>query len=196
MTLDNKFPLNWFDALLLIILIVGVLRGRKRGMSQELVDLFQWIGIICGGAFFYKPLGDTFALSTSSGRLFSYIFVYILIAVSIKLFFLLIKRSAGGKLVGSDVFGGAEYYLGMIAGLVRFACVLLMVLALLNARYFSSEEIAEDARFQNDVYGSKLFPGLHTVQQQVFENSLSGSFIKKQLEFLLITPTSPVKGGF
>ena len=137
MNADNKFPVNWFDLVVVAVLVVGVLRGRKRGMSQELVDLIQWIAIICGGAFLYLPVGKMFAQTTSSSLLFSYVFVYLGIAVVIKLFFLMIKRSAGGKLVGSDVFGGAEYYLGMFAGMVRFACVLLLVLAVLHSRYFT-----------------------------------------------------------
>jgi len=42
--------------------------------------------------------------------------------------------SAGwGQIIGSDVFGNAEYYLGMCAGAVRYACVTLVVLAFLNA---------------------------------------------------------------
>ena len=98
--------------------------------------------------------------------------------------------------MGSDVFKGGEYYLGMAAGLVRFACVVMLMLAVLNARYFSPEEIAADDSFQKDVYGSKFFPGVSALQKEVFEHSLSGSFVKKQLEFLLITPTAPRKGGF
>ncbi|MBI3853468.1 MAG: CvpA family protein [Verrucomicrobia bacterium] len=196
MNADHRFPVNWFDLVVVAVLVVGVLRGRKRGMSQELVDLIQWLAIICGGAFLYQPLGQTFAQFTSSGMLFSYVFVYLLIAVVIKLFFMMIKHSIGGKLVGSDVFGGAEYYLGMPAGMVRFACVLMMALALLNARSFTAEEIAADDKFQNDVYGSKFFPGLNALQNEVFENSLSGSFVKKQLEFLLITPTAPSNRKF
>jgi uncharacterized membrane protein required for colicin V production len=192
----DKLPVNWFDLVVVAVLVAGVLRGRKRGMSQELVNLIQWIAIIFGGALLYLPIGQMFAQLTSSGMLFSYIFVYVWIAVVMKLFFMMIKHSVGGKLVGSDMFGGAEYYLGMSAGLVRFVCVLLMSLALLNARYFSPAEISAYNKFQQDVYGSNYFPGLSALQQDVFEGSLSGSFVKKQLEFLLITPTPPSQTGF
>ena len=46
--------------------------------------------------------------------------------------FALFKHSVGGKLLGSDVFGRGEYYLGMGSGMLRFGCVLLAVLALLG----------------------------------------------------------------
>ena len=43
---------------------------------------------------------------------------------------------------------------------------------------------------KKEVYGSKFFPGYHATQLEVFENSLSGTFVEKQLSFLLITPTA------
>ena len=196
MNLDYKVPLNWFDLAALVVLLLGVLRGRKRGMSQELVDLVQWAVIICGGTFLYQPVGQMFAQLTSSSLLYSYVSAYLGIAVIIKLFFLAIKHSVGGKLVGSDVFRGGEYYLGMAAGMMRFACALLLTLAVLNARYFSPEEIAADEKFQKDVYGSTFFPGVSELQKEIFRQSLSGSFVKNHLEFILITPTAPRKDGF
>ena len=109
MSADGKFPLNWFDLVVVAVLVVGVLRGRKRGMSQELVDVIQWIVIIGGGAYLYLPIGQWFAETTSSSQLFSYVAVYIGLAILIKLLFLVIRRGVGGKLVGSDVFKGAEW---------------------------------------------------------------------------------------
>jgi hypothetical protein len=79
----------------------------------------------------------------------------------------------------------------MGAGLVRFACILVAGLALLNARYFSSQEVLAMERFQDDVYGSNYFPTLHTAQAVVFEKSLFGPYIKESLGFLLIHPTPP-----
>jgi hypothetical protein len=46
-------------------------------------------------------------------------------------------------------------------------------------------------RFQDDVYGSNFFPTLHTLQATVFDKSLTGSWIKENLGFLLIEPTQP-----
>jgi hypothetical protein len=98
---------------------------------------------------------------------------------------------AKGKLVGSDVFGSGEYYLGMIAGLVRYTCILIFGLALLNARLYSQKEIADDLKFQNDVYGSNFFPKLYTVQDDVFKKSFAGPHIHDALGFLLIKSTAP-----
>jgi hypothetical protein len=118
-----------------------------------------------------------------------------MLAVFTKGFFSLIKKGAGGKLVGSNVFGRAEYYLGMVGGSIRFLCILLAGLALLNARLYTQQDIAADTAFQNDVYGSTYFPGLSTLQINVFKESMIGSLVKKQASFLLITPTKPENKG-
>ena len=103
---------------------------------------------------------------------------------------------SGGKLLGSDAFGRTEYYLGMASGLVRFGCMLLVALALLNARYFSPAEVRAMQKYNDEVYGSDYFPGLHSVQEAVFEKSITGPFIKQHLDFLLIKPTEPEKNEY
>ena len=46
-------------------------------------------------------------------------------------------------------------------------------------------------KYQDDLYGSNYFPTLHSLQATVFERSLTGSWIKENLSFLLIKPTEP-----
>ena len=109
--------------------------------------------------------------------------------VGITVAFLAIKKLANGKLVGSDVFGGGEYYLGMMAGFVRYACILIFGLALLNAPLYTDAQKDEDRKFQNDVYGSNFFPKLYSVQDDIFKNSFVGPHIHSELGFLLIKST-------
>jgi hypothetical protein len=113
--------------------------------------------------------------------------------VALLVFFLFagIKRALDGKLLGSDIFGRSEYYLGMGSGVVRCSCMLLAALALLNARYYSPTEVRAMQKFQDDVYGSDYFPTLQSVQASVFSKSLTGPWIKQNLGFLLIKPTEP-----
>ena len=193
----EKSPVNLFDLVLIVVLLAGIYRGRKRGMSEELLSLFQWLAILFGCAFIYQPGADLLVQSTSMfNRLTCYLLAYVTVASLVCLVFLGIKRALGGKLLGSDIFGRAEYYLGMGSGLVRASCMLLAALALLNARYFSPTEVR--AMEANDIgmYGSDLFPGLHTVQATVFNQSFTGSWIKENLGFLLIKPTQPENNEF
>ncbi len=188
MSLD-QLPFNVFDVVLVAVLVVGVLRGRKHGMSEELLPMIKWLVVLVGCALLYEPLGRWLADSSPFSLLASELIVYIALGLLVFGAFALVKHSLGGKLLGSDLFGKAEYYLGMGSGMVRYACILLAALALLNARYFSQAEVKAMENFQNDMYGSNFFPTLHTVQAFVFERSLSGPWIRENLGFVLIKPT-------
>jgi len=187
----DKLPLNVFDFVVLATLVIGLLRGRKHGMSEELIGLVKWLAVVIGCAMMYEPAGQWFANSSPFSLLASFLMVYISAALLILSFFAICKYRLGGKLIGSDIFGRAEYYLGMGSGVVRLGCMLLAFLALLNARYFSPTEVRAMEAFQNDVYGSNYFPTWHTAQEVVFEKSWSGAWIKTHLGFLLIKPTQP-----
>jgi uncharacterized membrane protein required for colicin V production len=196
MSLD-KLPINLFDLIVIVVLAAGIFRGRKHGMSEELIKLLQWLAILFGCAAIYEWGGQVFGQFTGMfGLLSRYLMAYVGGALLIVLLFALVKRSLGGKLLGSDFFGRAEYYLGMGSGLVRFSCMLLAALALLNARYFSPTEVRAMEKFQDDVYGSNFFPTLHSVQQGVFEKSVTGPWIKQNLGFLLIKSTEPQNTEF
>jgi hypothetical protein len=182
MTLD-KLPINAFDLVLVITLATGIARGRKHGMSEELMLLLKWLIILFGCAMIYEPGGKFVGGWGLFGPLVLGLFA-------------LAKHRLGSQLLGSDIFGQAEYYLGMSSGCVRALCMLLAALALLNARAYNPAEIKAMEKFQDDVYGSNYFPTLHSVQASVFEKSLTGPFIKKYLSFVLIRPTAPQENTF
>lgn len=196
MNLGN-IPIHWFDFAALVVILLGVSRGRKNGMSVELMITMQWLAIIFAAAFLYKPLGDTlYQASSGVTHLFAYISMYILIAIGVKLAFSVLKKAMGGKLIGSGVFGRAEYYLGMLAGALRFLCILIAALALLHARGYTSQELAKDKAYQVDMYGSNFFPGLGTTQHEVFKESLLGSAFEHYASFMLIASTKPEHRDF
>ncbi len=189
--MGSKLAVNMFDVTLLVVLVLGLFRGRKHGMSEELMSLLKWLAVVLTCAFLYQPLGEWLAQSSPFSLLSSFIIVYVTLALVILGAFALVKHRLGGKLIGSDIFGRSEYYLGMGSGLIRFACILLACMAVLNARYFTPEEVHAAEAFQNDVYGKNYFPTWHTAQAVVFEKSVSGSWIRDHLGFLLIKPTKP-----
>lgn len=196
LSLDN-LPINFFDVALLVIIMAGIAHGRKRGMSGELLSLLKWLAVLVGCSLFYEPLGQLLVQTSDVFTpLSGYVMAYILVGLLIFLIFAGVSRTLGGKLIGSDVFGHSEYYLGMGSGLVRALCILLVLLALLNARLYSVAEIKDWKKFTDDVYGSDYFPGLHTLQSSVFEKSLTGPWIKENLGFMLIKPTRPQQHQF
>ena len=193
MNLD-QLPINLFDLVVIVVLLAGIAKGRKQGMSEELLSLLKWLGILFGCAALYHPGGQFVCGFTSMfGPLSSYMLAYVGGALVVLLVLAGIKRALGGKLLGSDIFGRSEYYLGMASGLVRFSCMLLAALALLNARYYTPLEVRAMEKYDEQWYGSSYFPGLHSLQTSVFDKSFTGQWIKQNLGFLLIKPTEPDK---
>jgi uncharacterized membrane protein required for colicin V production len=188
MSLD-KLPFNWFDFVIVIILLIGVQRGRKRGMSEEMLTMLRWVALVLVCGYYYEPVGRAIADASVFSLLESYVMAYVALALGVAIFFSLIKRAVGGKLVGSDAFGKGEYYLGMPSGVLRVACMLVAALALLSARDFSPGEIKAREKYEKDMYGSDFWPTLHVAQEAVFVQSFTGPYIKKYLGFLLIKPT-------
>jgi uncharacterized membrane protein required for colicin V production len=187
-----NLPISVFDLLLVVVLAAGLFSGRRHGMSAELLDLAKWVAVIFGAAAMYEALGRTLAQTVRIfGLLSCFLVAYLLAAGLIFAIFALVKRAFGGKLLGSDIFGRAEYYLGMLSGMIRYSCVLLAALAMLNARLFTANEVRAMNEFQRVQFGSDLFPTLHTLQTSVFQHSMFGPWIHQNLSFLLIKPTSP-----
>ncbi len=183
-------PFNLFDVLLVTVLVGGIFHGRKHGLSLEVLSMGKWLTLVVFCALLYRPLGGMAAETGFFDLLSCYLFAYLGLALLIFAGFSVLERKLAPKLTGSDIFGRGEYFLGMGSGMLRFACILLVGLALLNAREFSPAELAKMERYQEDNYGSEVFPGLHTLQESVFERSLTGGWIKADLSFLLITPTT------
>jgi uncharacterized membrane protein required for colicin V production len=185
------FTFSWVDLAIVLVVVAGIFRGRKRGMSEELLDIIKWGAIFGTVAFLLRPIGEMLATSTMFSLLSCYIFTYTGIVILLSVIFGFVRRQIGDKLVSSDFFGSAEYYLGMVAGAFRYLCATIVVLAFLNARYYSPEELAADAAFQANNFGDIRFPTLAGLQNQVFARSATGGAAREFVPFLLIPSTSP-----
>ncbi len=187
-------PFNWFDVVVFLTLLIGYKRGQARGMSQESLSVLKWIGIVIVAAIAYEPLGLWLSATAQLSKLLSFVIAYAAIAAVVALIFILISTSLGEKLKGSDAFGKAEFHLGKPAGMLRFLCILLALLALLNARFYSTAEVRAATKYQNDNYGSNFFPTLSSIQDGVFRESFLGKQAKEHISFLFIKPT-PATGS-
>lgn len=192
MNWSGNLPFNWFDVAFVLMLAVGYSRGKKHGMSQESMAVLKWVALVIVAAIAYEPLGLWLANILGIGKLFAFILSYTAVALVVVSVFLLLNRSVGEKLKGSDAFGKGEFYLAMPAGMLRFACIMFVFLALLNARYYTTAEVKAMTKYQDDNYGSNFFPTLSSVQDDVFMRSFVGKQVKTHLSFLLIKPTAPV----
>jgi uncharacterized membrane protein required for colicin V production len=195
----NGMPFNWFDALVMVVLGFGLFRGRRNGMSKELLPTLQWLVLapVCGLGY---PMLAGALTGFIPDKLWSCIAAYLALALAVFIIFAILQQKFAEMLVKSDFFKGGEYYLGMLAGMVRYACVLLFVLALLNAKVYTPAEIAANQAYVQRWYGGGVYsgnyiPDLHTVQESVFKKSFLGPRIKDNLGMLLINTGRPGAGG-
>jgi uncharacterized membrane protein required for colicin V production len=206
---SGKLPFSWFDILLLLTLAFGFWRGRKHGISREFLPTLQWlvVVVVAGlGCDLLAPLLLQHGIAknllgcmkifennaTENGTAFG--FSYVAITVLVVLIFSYLKRASKAKIENGNLFGGSEYYLGMVAGVIRYACITIFVLALLNAPFYSAAEIqvqqaSDKKEYGGGTYSGNYIPRLFDIQDQVFKKSLTGPFIKDKLSALLIHPT-------
>lgn len=189
-----KLPFNLFDVFLVVVLVAGVSHGWKNGLSRELPALVKWLAVLAGGAIIHQPAGLAVAEAGFFDPTSACLMAYLGTALAIFFVTSVAERKWFPKLAGSDFFGRSEYFLGMGSGMLRSACILLMGLALLNAREFTPAEVRARQSYQVEAYGSNIFPGLHNLQDAVFKQSLTGTWIKEDLSFLLID-TSDVRAN-
>jgi uncharacterized membrane protein required for colicin V production len=177
---------NYFDIIALVWLFIGLLRGRKRGLSQELLPTFQWLGIVLAGGMFYWSVSPVIHQYAQFGTLWSNITAYVLIALGVHLIYLWFKQMLAAKLVEKDPFGRAEFYLGMMAGVVRFACMLLVAMALMNSHVETAAELAQTEKFQEAWFSDIRFPTYGEFQQEVLFKSFTGNLVESNLKSVLI----------
>lgn len=186
---------GYFDGVVIAWLLIGIFRGRKRGMTQELLPTLQWLAIVVLAGLFYLPFSVVIFKNTSGAfnHLWSNITAYVLIAFAIHLFFLWLKEVFGEKLTGSDYFGRNEYYLGMIAGLLRFACMIIVLCALTHSRVYTQAELAETEKMQKKSFEDIRFPTYGSIQHAVLTESYTGRLIETNLYRVLIASVSAGK---
>jgi uncharacterized membrane protein required for colicin V production len=189
---------DYFDIFAVGWLIFGLFWGRKRGMSQEFLPLVQWIAIVVVAGLYYEPFGVLIHHHTFFTPLWSNVAAYVLIASGVHLIYFTFKQLFGAKLVERNVFGHAEFYLGMAAGATRFACMLLAGMALMNSRIATEAELAKTEKFQKENFSDIRFPTYGGFQQEVLFKSCSGSLVRSHLKSVLIAsapaPTEPQLG--
>jgi uncharacterized membrane protein required for colicin V production len=196
LALDN-LPVNWFDGAVLGMLIIGLFLGRKHGMSKEVLPLLKWVSLVVVCGLWYPMAAQLLVNTAALSRLASCILGYLLLAFVIFIVFMALKRLLAYRVAGNNLFGSSEYYLGMLSGMIRFACMLLAVLALLNAPFYTAADAKKhDAYvkrwFGGGLYSGDFFPSLQTIQEQVFTKSFTGPYIKDYLGPLLIETAPPL----
>jgi Colicin V production protein len=181
------------------VLGFGAFRGRKNGLTKEILPAAQWLVIVVAAALAYGLVAQFYSGTCGLDKLWSAVLGYVSIAIVVFVIFSAIKKALMPRLEGSSIFGSAEYYLAVPAGIIRYACILIFALALINAKHYTPAEIAAKKAYNERWYGGGTYsgdyiPDLHTVQDAVFKGSLTGPYIHDYASVLLIQ-TGPDAGG-
>jgi uncharacterized membrane protein required for colicin V production len=204
----GKMLFNWFDVALVLVVLFGFWRGRRNGMTKEVLPVSQWLAMVIAGAAGYKWLGrllidqgwikSVFGKSVTEETA-AFVTSYLIIVIAVFTVFSLVKHRLKHRLEGSSFFGSSEYYFGMVSGVVRYLCMVVFALALLNAPHYSLADILAAKAYSNRWFGGGLsgysgdfFPTVSEVQTSVFKESLAGPFLKDNLSVLLISTSSAV----
>jgi uncharacterized membrane protein required for colicin V production len=189
----DTLSISWFDGVFIIVLAFGLFRGRRNGMAKELLPLLQWLLLVSVCGLVYPVIARLCVNYFGWGKPISAVAGYLALALVIFFIFAILKQKLTERLVAGNFFKGSEYYLGMMAGLIRFACALVFVLALMNAPVYSAAEIAAHNAYVARTYGGgqagfsgDFFPTFQSIQEQVFKKSFTGHCIKDHLGVLLI----------
>lgn len=179
---------NYFDGIVAVWLIVGIIIGRKHGMTQEVLPTMKWLAIVILAGLFYLPFSTIIFNNTAGAfnHLWSNISAYAVIAFAINLVFIWIKDAIGEKLTGSDHFGRYEYYFGMLAGLLRFACIIVVMCAIMHSRVYTPAELADLEKTQKKNFEDIRFPTYPSVQFAILTESCTGRLIVDHLHQVLI----------
>ena len=188
--MGQSISVNWFDGVVAVWLILGFYRGRKNGMSEELLLVFQWLAILWGCSQLYYPIGALIANNTPVPQYWGYVIGYVTVAILISAVVGRMKSIMGEKLVGSDLFGNYEYYLGMLAGIFRFFCMIVCLLAVLNFKVASQKDIEEAAKAQKQALEDIHLPTPSEIQRGMLFGSMTGRFVTHRFpELLIVTST-------
>jgi uncharacterized membrane protein required for colicin V production len=192
----DKLPFNWFDVALVAILGFGLFRGRKNGMTKETLPLLQWLSLVIVCGLWYKTAAQTLVNTMALSKPASAVWGYLLLAVLVFLLFALLKRIFVPRETSESIFGVGEYYLGMISGVIRAGCIVLVALALLNAPTYTVADLQTHQDyvkrwFGGGLYSGNYFPDLYTVQDEVFRKSYTGHYVTNYFDMLLIHTAPP-----
>src|SRR6267378_3793936 len=88
----TNLPVGWFDGVLVVVLIAGFFRGRKNGMTKEVLPMFQWLAIVLLGGLAYETAGQLFINLGNLKITAAYILGYLSLAVLVCLAFTYLKK--------------------------------------------------------------------------------------------------------
>lgn len=184
--------LNMFDALVLGALGWGVYQGKQQGAASTHVSVVQWMLIGFGGGAMGNLFGS-FLSSILGSPYWSQLIGYFVWIFIIMIVFAFLNSKGMGEWKNSDWFGRLEYPLGILGGLIKYFCIILTVMSILNAKHYTPAMIKADRDWQIEEFGSTLFPSLTMLNNMIFNTSFSGPNIKRVFGWAILSSAATAR---
>lgn len=123
--------LNPVDIGAIVLLIAGIIIGFRHGLSGEIARFIGTLAALVLGLYFYKSGGNVITENTRMGEAAANVTAFILI-IAIILLLTLLARLILRSIMKISFEGGLEKAGGCIAGLLRAAMVVLMIIITMN----------------------------------------------------------------
>ena len=187
----SLITLAWFDIVAVTLIVVGIFHGRKKGMSQELFNTLKWLPMLTISVLVYLPIGKLILRFAPIPPIYGYTGAYVLVNVALATIFTKIRKKVADKMSGSDVFGRAEFPLGMVAGAFQYSCMIVMFMAILNATPVDEDALLRQAATQKKALGENFFPSLGYIHKDVLYVSIAGQTVRDFLGNQLMRHVEP-----
>lgn len=156
---------NIVDIVIMALLLFGMIRGARKGLSGELADVISIAAAFFAGWVFYEPLGTYFRTNTRLSETGSYIAAFFAVLVGAYLL-MRVLRLVLQHVMEFSFKGKIERVGGALAGLAHAGVVtasLILVVGLLPDRALHYNFV------ENSVFGLVLYERLGPVYEDLSE---------------------------
>src|SRR5471030_961576 len=91
-SIANGLSFGWFDLVFVAVLAFGLFRGRRNGLSRELIPLLQWAALVVVCGLGYPTVAQLLTQHLGWGRTIADVSGYLALAMVILIFFGFLKR--------------------------------------------------------------------------------------------------------
>ncbi|HKH60221.1 MAG TPA: CvpA family protein [Flavitalea sp.] len=174
--------MNWIDLLLILIVVLSLWNGWRKGFILGTIDLVTWVGSILAGFYFYRYVASAFEKHIPSLGIWTFPVAFIAVIVLARIILSMISRSLLTATPEEAHRHTANQFLGIIPGAVNGTINVTILAALLLALPLSdglsentrNSKIANKLAYQVEWLDSKLTP--------IFDEAIQRSVSKMTVE--------------
>ena len=158
--------MNWIDLLLVVIVIISVWTGWRKGFILGALDLVTWVGSILAGFFLYRYVAVFFERHIPSLGIWTFPIAFIAVIIVARIFLSLIARTLLSATPENAHRHSVNQFLGIIPGAVNgvinatIFAALLLALPLTDgiSENTRNSKIAKKLAYEVDWLDGKLSP--------------------------------------